>query len=149
MAKRLTTPKSRCYTSLISLIIHVSARLLLFLFIYFLFFLFSDTNISQGSVATRLRRGGIFYHHFVRNLLLRLSTHYTLPVFTGRVHGPWTRSGREHGPWTRIVCTELKSVGERISKVDQHLTKLEAKITVAPFSDTVCIDSSRIALIIA
>jgi len=30
--------------------------------------LFSDITISQGSVATRLRRGGIFSYHFTENL---------------------------------------------------------------------------------
>jgi len=30
---------------------------------------FSDIHISQGSVATRLKRGGIFKHEFVANLL--------------------------------------------------------------------------------
>ena len=30
---------------------------------------FSDINISQGSVATCLKRGGIFKHKFVANLL--------------------------------------------------------------------------------
>jgi len=30
--------------------------------------LFSDINISQGSVATRLRCGGIFSYHFTTNL---------------------------------------------------------------------------------
>jgi len=34
--------------------------------------LFCDFNISQGSVATRLRSGGIFYH-FTTDLLLSLS----------------------------------------------------------------------------
>jgi len=32
----------------------------------------SDINISQGSVTTRLRCGGIFYYEFARNLLLSL-----------------------------------------------------------------------------
>jgi len=31
---------------------------------------FSDINISQGSVATRLRRGGIFLQDIPRNVLL-------------------------------------------------------------------------------
>jgi len=30
---------------------------------------FSDIRISQGNVATRLKRGGIFKHEFVANLL--------------------------------------------------------------------------------
>jgi len=34
--------------------------------------LFSDINISQGSVATRLRCGGISGYHFTANLLLSL-----------------------------------------------------------------------------
>jgi len=42
---------------------------------------------------------------------------YTLPVFTGRRHGPWTReskmtpvfTGRVDGPWTRVACTERKT----------------------------------------
>jgi len=34
---------------------------------------FSDINISQGSVATRLRCGGTFYCRFSRNLLPSLS----------------------------------------------------------------------------
>jgi len=49
MVKRPTTPKSRGYSTLI--IIHVSGC-----------FGFSDINISQGSVATHLRCGGIFYY---------------------------------------------------------------------------------------
>jgi len=35
--------------------------------------LFSDINISRGSVATRLRCGGMFYYLFARILLLSLS----------------------------------------------------------------------------
>jgi len=35
--------------------------------------LFSDINISQGSVATRLRCGGIFSYHFTANLSLSLT----------------------------------------------------------------------------
>ena len=35
-------------------------------------FCFSDINISQGSVATRLRCGGIFYDSIAGNLLLSL-----------------------------------------------------------------------------
>ena len=37
---------------------------------------FSDINISQGSGATRLRCGGIFYFRFARNLLLSLSVKF-------------------------------------------------------------------------
>jgi len=37
--------------------------------IYFRLTPFSDFRISQGSVATRLRRGGIFKHDSVANLL--------------------------------------------------------------------------------
>ena len=33
---------------------------------------FSDIQISQSSVATRLKRGGIFKHEFVANLLQSL-----------------------------------------------------------------------------
>jgi len=29
--------------------------------------LFSDINISQGSVATRLRYGGVYSYHFTTN----------------------------------------------------------------------------------
>ena len=36
---------------------------------YFRMMLFFDIHISQGSVATCLRRGGIFKHEFVANLL--------------------------------------------------------------------------------
>jgi len=35
--------------------------------------LFSDITISQGSVATRLRCGGIFSQHFTANLLPNLT----------------------------------------------------------------------------
>jgi len=35
--------------------------------------LFSDITISQGSVATRLRCGGIYSHHFTANLSLSLT----------------------------------------------------------------------------
>jgi len=45
----------RCGVSLIT--IHVSGC-----------FGFSDINISQGSVVTRLRCGGTFYYRFSRNL---------------------------------------------------------------------------------
>ena len=34
---------------------------------------FSDINISQGSVKTRLRCGGIFSYHLTANLLLSLT----------------------------------------------------------------------------
>ena len=34
---------------------------------------FFDIHISQGSVATCLRRGGMFKYSFVANLLLSLS----------------------------------------------------------------------------
>ena len=37
---------------------------------YFRMMPFSDIHISQGSVATCLKRGGIFKHKFVANLLL-------------------------------------------------------------------------------
>jgi len=33
----------------------------------------SDINISQGTVAMRLKCGGIFHYHFARNLLPSLS----------------------------------------------------------------------------
>ena len=39
---------------------------------YFRMMQFSDIYISQGSVATCLKRGGIFKHEFVANLLLSL-----------------------------------------------------------------------------
>jgi len=35
--------------------------------------LLSDTTITQGSVATRLRCGGIFSYHFTANLSLSLT----------------------------------------------------------------------------
>jgi len=35
--------------------------------------LFFDINISQGSVATHLRGGGIFCYHFATNCLISLS----------------------------------------------------------------------------
>jgi len=38
-----------------------------------LFLFFPDINTSQGSVATRLRYGEIFYYRITRNLLLSLS----------------------------------------------------------------------------
>jgi len=50
----------RCDVLLI--IIHVSG-----------FFCFSDINISQGIVVTRLRCGGMFYYYIARDLLLSLS----------------------------------------------------------------------------
>jgi len=34
---------------------------------------FSDINISQDSLATHLRCGGMFYYHFADNLLLSFS----------------------------------------------------------------------------
>jgi len=34
---------------------------------------FLRTDISQGSVATRLRRGGVFKYDFVKNFLLNLT----------------------------------------------------------------------------
>ena len=41
-----------------------------YLYICFRLSLFSDINISQGSVATFVRCGGIFNYNFVTNLLL-------------------------------------------------------------------------------
>ena len=42
---------------------------------------FSDTNISQGSVATRLRCGGTFYYRFSRKTvdekILKIAYHLT------------------------------------------------------------------------
>jgi len=32
-----------------------------------------DKHISQGSVASLLRYGGMFNYHFIRNLLLRVA----------------------------------------------------------------------------
>jgi len=34
---------------------------------------FLNTDISQGSVATRLGCGGVFIHHFVTNFILSLT----------------------------------------------------------------------------
>jgi len=34
---------------------------------------FLNTDISQGSVATRLGCGGVFMHHLVTNLLLSIT----------------------------------------------------------------------------
>jgi len=44
-----------------------------------------STNISQGSVATHLRGGGIFYHRFTTNVLLSLMVKYSgtfFPAYT-------------------------------------------------------------------
>jgi len=41
---------------------------------------FLSTNISQGSLATYLGYGGIFYYHFARNLLLSLSVKRILKI---------------------------------------------------------------------
>ena len=57
----------RCDVALI--IIHVSGS-----------FCFYDIDISQGSVAMRLRCGRIFYDHFARNLLLSLSVKELLKI---------------------------------------------------------------------
>jgi len=35
--------------------------------------IFLNTDISQGSVATRLGRGGLFIYHLVKNFLLSLT----------------------------------------------------------------------------
>jgi len=60
-----TIPKSRCYTTLwfIYIVNHRTRFRLL---------LFSDINISQGSVVTHLRGDGIFYCRITTNLLLSL-----------------------------------------------------------------------------
>jgi len=57
MAKRSTIPKSRCDVLLI--IIHTSGYSSVF----------SDINISQSSVGTHLRRGGIFYYCFTTKFI--------------------------------------------------------------------------------
>jgi len=46
----------------------------------------SDINISLGSVATRLRCGGIFYYRYARNLLLslQLEAKHSGPFFRAR-----------------------------------------------------------------
>jgi len=62
MVSGLTRPKTRCYIILRN-IVNVSGY----------FCLFSDINISQRSVAIRLRCGGLFYNSTARNLLLSLS----------------------------------------------------------------------------
>jgi len=60
---------------------------------------FSDINISQGSIATRVRCGELLIDSFTTDLLLKFGTHYPCPraVSTARGHGcpkwcPWTRS---------------------------------------------------------
>jgi len=45
-----------------------------------LLLVFSDINISQGSIATPLRCGGIFYSSIARNLMLSLSVKNILNV---------------------------------------------------------------------
>jgi len=51
-------------------------------------FCFSDINISQGSVATRLRCGGIFYENIAGNLLLSLLVkEFWKLASTGKVRG--------------------------------------------------------------
>ena len=92
MVKRPNTPKSYCYAALrcdASLFVnHVSSC-----------FSFSDIHISQGSVAERLRCGGIFYFRSARDLLLSPS---------------------------------VKKL-----KIDQHLRKLNAKMELHFFRETV------------
>jgi len=53
---------------------------------------FLNTDISQGSVATRLGCGGVFMHHFVTNFLLSL----TVKEFRKSVH-IWRSYGQEFG----------------------------------------------------
>ena len=53
---------------------------------------FLNTNISQGSVATRLGCGGVFVHDFVTNFLLRL----TVKEFWKSAN-IWWRYGQELG----------------------------------------------------
>jgi len=51
-------------------------------------FCFSDINSSQGSVATRLRCGGIFYDSIAGNLLLSLLVkEFWKLASTGKVRG--------------------------------------------------------------
>jgi len=72
ISKRITIHKSRCYTipcDLSLITVHVSGCCC-----------FSDINISQGSVATHLRGGRIFYYRFTSNLLLRLSVKKNLKI---------------------------------------------------------------------
>jgi len=42
--------------------------------------LFSDINVSQGSVATRLRCGVVVMHHFAANLSLSLTMNFANPL---------------------------------------------------------------------
>jgi len=57
-----TTPEWRCYNTLGSIFKHHVSNSCCF----------SNINISQGSVARRLRHGWIFYYSFNANLLLSL-----------------------------------------------------------------------------
>jgi len=53
---------------------------------------FLNTDISRGSVATRLVCGGVFIHHFITNFLLSL----TVEEFEKSVH-IWRSYGQEFG----------------------------------------------------
>ena len=48
---------------------------------------FFSTDISQGSVATRFRRGGIINYCFTRNLLLNVSERSETRLVFGKVKG--------------------------------------------------------------
>jgi len=54
--------------------------------------IFLNTDISRGSVATRLVCGGVFIHHFITNFLLSL----TVKEFEKSVH-IWRSYGQEFG----------------------------------------------------
>jgi len=58
---------------------------------------FSDVNISQGSIVTPLRCGGIFYYHFAGHLLLSLLVKEFWQVFSSSWE--WQQFGHNrHGP---------------------------------------------------
>ena len=71
--------------------------------------LFSDINISQGSVATRLRCGGIFNYHFTANLSLSL----TMKEFWKSVK-IWQSYRHEFGGpvffWNTVYCSEYFTI---------------------------------------
>jgi len=94
--------------------------------------LFSDTNISQGSVVTRLRCGGIFSYHFTANLSLSL----TMKEFWKSVKIWQSESHEFGGPvFWNTVYTALECALS-------HLTRNIIKFIIKRFAVALC-PSSR------
>ena len=82
---------------------------------------FSDIHISQGSVVTRLKHGGIFKHNFFANLLLS-----PLVKKNWKSDNSWWSYGQEFGVLfflTHCVHVQAGTQNEPMATVGQKGTK--------------------------